>query len=263
MPRPTVGVGLAIETGLVLTAISGVLASVVYRSLEPTGGQGAGATYAQLFSPETTERLGISATGMIANTLFFATVAALIAILLGILAGYAIVRRPERSIGLGMILFVPLLLSPVVLAFALATFWRPLLGGESTIWFLVIVSQAILAIPFALQSLEIPLAGLGPNGREAAEALGSSPWNAFLDADLPRVRSGLVTAGLFVFALGLGEFTATYFLVTPQYTTVPVGLYRLQDVRQFGLADALAGVLLLLSLAVFLAIILGGRRVEL
>ncbi len=261
--RSPVALALALVAGVVLAAVGVVLGSVLYRALVPPGGGGAGAAYALLFSASTTARLGISGVGMVSNTLFFATVAAAIAVLLGIPAGYAIARRPRRAGPLGLFLFLPLLLSPVVLAFSLASFWRPLLGGESTIWFLVIVSQSILAIPFALQSLEIPLAGLGPELRDTAATLGASRWTAFLDADLPRVQDGLLTAGLFSFALGLGEFTATYFLVTPQFTTLPVALYRLADVRQFALADAAAGLLLLLSLAVFLLISVGGRRVEL
>jgi ABC-type Fe3+ transport system permease subunit len=125
------------------------------------------------------------------------------------------------------------------------------------------VSQAVLALPFALQSLGIPLAGLTPAAREAAESLGAPRFSAFLDADLPRVRDGLLTAALFAFALGLGEFTATYFLVTPRYATLPVALYGLVNARQLPVADAAAGLLLLLSLVVFLVISVGGRRVEL
>ncbi len=261
--RSPSSVVLAICGAAVLAGEAAVLGSVLYRALAPPGGGGAGSAYALLFSASTTARLGISAAGAAGNTLFFATVAAAIAVLLGIPAGYALGRHPRRAGPLGLFLFLPLLLSPVVLAFSLASFWRPVLGGESTIWFLVIVSQSILAIPFALQSLEIPLAGLGPELRDTAATLGASRWTAFLDADLPRVQDGLVTAGLFSFALGLGEFTATYFLVTPQFTTLPVALYRLADVRQFALADAVAGLLLLLSLAVFLLISVGGRRVEL
>jgi thiamine transport system permease protein len=261
--RSPIAVALAAETVGVLGAVGVVLGAVLYRTVTPVGGGGPGAAWGELFSSSTTARLGISAFGMVENTLFFATMAAAIAVVLGILAGYAIARRPRRAQGLGLLLFLPLLLSPVVLAFSLASFWRPLLGGESTIWFLVIVSQSILAIPFALQSIEIPLAGLPAQGREAARMLGATPWGAFLDADLPRVRDGLFTAGLFAFALGLGEFTATYFLVTPKFTTLPVALYHLANLRVFAVADAAAGLLLLLSLAVFLVLFVGGRRVEL
>jgi thiamine transport system permease protein len=256
-------VALALETILVLGAVLTLLSAVLYRTVVPYGGHGFGAAWATLFGPATADRIGIGIPAATGNTLLFAVGAAGITVLLAVPAAFAVLRRPGRSSGLGLLLFVPLLLSPVVLALSLATFWRPLLGGEGSVWALVIVSQAILALPFALQSLGIPLAGLSPAAREAAESLGAGRFAAFLDADLPRVRDGLLTAGLFAFALGLGEFTATYFLVTPRYTTLPVALYGLIGARQLPVADAAAGLLVLLSLAVFLAITLGGRRVEL
>jgi len=254
---------LAVETLLVFGAEAALVGAVLYRTVAPSGTFGTGAAWTELFSSSTTAHLGISAFAALGNTLFFAVVAALLALLLSIASGYAIVHRPDRAVALGLLLFVPLLLSPVVLAFALLTFWRPFLGTISNVWALVVVSQAILAMPFALQSLEIPLAGLSATARETARSLGASAFGAFLDADLPRVQDGLVTVGLFAFAFGLGEFTATNFLVPPALTTLPVALYALADVRLFPVADAAAGLLLLLSLAVFAVIVLGGRRVEL
>jgi thiamine transport system permease protein len=258
---PLVG-ALAAETAVVLGGILLLLGAVLLRTLAPV--RGGGSAWSTLFSARTTEVLGISAVGAIGNTLFFASIAAGIAVVLGIVTGFAIAGRPRRAGVLGFLLFVPLLVSPVVLAFALAQFWRPLLGGESTVWALIIVSQASLALPLALQSLEIPLAGLSRADRDVARTLGATGWIAFLDADLPRVRDGLLTAGLFAFALGLGEFTATYFLVTPAFTTLPVALYNLSNTRYVpGVADAATGLLLLLSLAVFGVLVYGGRRVEL
>ncbi|HTT73885.1 MAG TPA: ABC transporter permease subunit [Thermoplasmata archaeon] len=254
---------LAAETAAVLGGEAVLLAAVLWRTAAPVGGQAAGAAWQALFSPSTTAHLGTSALAAVGNTLFFATVAALIALLLGVVGGYAVTPRPDRAAGLGTLLFVPLLLSPIVLAFALASFYRPLASAAATVWILVVVCQAILALPFALQSLAIPLGGLSPSAREAARTLGAGGWSAFLDADLPRVRDGLVTVGLFAFAFGLGEFTATNFLVPPTLTTLPIALYVLTSARQFPVADAAAGLLLLLSLAVFAAIVVGGRRVEL
>ena len=254
---------LAAETTAVLGVEAALLAAVFYRTVAPTGSYGAGAAWTALFSSSTTDHLGVSAVGAIGNTLFFAVVAALLALLLSVVSGYAIVRRPDRAVTLGLLLFIPLLLSPVVLAFALSSFWEPFLGAGTNVWALVIVSQAILALPFALQSLEIPLAGLSSAARDTARTLGASSMGAFLDADLPRVQDGLVTVGMFAFAFGLGEFTATNFLVPPPLTTLPVALYALTEVRLFPVADAAAGLLMLLSLAVFAVIAVGGRRVEL
>jgi thiamine transport system permease protein len=262
--RRPLGIGLAAVTAGLLLAEATLLGGVLYRSVRPGSGGPWGGAWGTLFAPSTAARIGLPATAALSNTLLFAAGAATITLLLGIAAGHAVARRPHRAGLVALVLFVPLLLSPVVLAYALATFWRPVLGGESGVWALVIVSQTVLALPFALQSLQIPLAGLPPDAAEAARTLGASPWAAFLDVDLPRARDGLVTAGLFSLALGLGEFTATYFLVTPTFTTVPVALYNLSCCsRAVGLTDAFAGLLLILSLAAFVAITVGGRRVEL
>lgn len=264
IPRRNLGVAaLGVETAVVLGGVALVLAAVLYRSVAPYGNVGVGAAWGTLFAPSTAARLGIGITGAVLNTFVFAVAAAGLTVLLSVPAAFSAVRRSAGGTGLGLLLFAPLLVSPVVLAFSLATFWRPLLGGEGSVWALVIVSQAMLALPFALQTLTIPLAGLSPTLREAAETLGSRRFSAFLDADLPRVREGLLTAGLLAFALGLGEFTATYFLVTPRFTTLPVALYGLANTRQLPVAGAAAGLLLLISLGVFLLLSFGGRRVEL
>jgi len=128
----------------------------------------------------------------------------------------------------------------------------------ANVWLLIVLSQALLGLPFAVQSLEIPLAGLPRAGAEAAETLGASSWGAFVDAELPRVRRGVQTAVLFAFALGLGEFTATNFLVTPRFVTLPVAVYALTGERLYPAAGAAAALLLLLSLIVFALIVVSG-----
>jgi thiamine transport system permease protein len=262
-PRSPVAWLLAAPTAGVLVAESALLGTVLYRSVVPPGGGTPGASWLALFAPATTARLDISAVGVVENTLFFAGLATVFALVIGLASGFLVVRHRTWAPALGLLFFVPILLSPVVVAYSLAAFWRPLLGGSTNVWVLIVVSQSILGLPFALQSLEIPLTSLPRSAAEAAEALGASRWGAYVDAELPRVRGGIWTAALFALALGLGEFTATYFLVTPRFTTLSVAVYGLTNDRLFPVADAAAGLLLVVSLAVYLALAVGGRRAEL
>ena len=263
-PRPlreagAVGVALGVETVLVFGTIAAVLATVVYRSIVPLGGGALGRPWADLFSGRTQAALGISTGAIAFNTIGFATLAAAIALVLVLLAALALRAHGRSGSLVTGYLFLPLLISPVLLAFSLAEFWRPVFGGEGTVWILIAVAQATLALPFALQALEIPLVGLSRNAAEVARTLGASRWTAFWDADVPRIRSGLVSAGLFAFAIGLGEFTATYFLWVPSYTTLSVAVYRLEPLRFSDAAGGAAGLLLIVSLCVFLAIVALGR----
>ncbi|HEY6238713.1 MAG TPA: ABC transporter permease subunit, partial [Thermoplasmata archaeon] len=243
----------------VLAAVVALLVAILARAAlaaRPAGPPGSAWPY--LFGDGVTTSLGISTEGAMLNSLWFALAASGIAVLLGILAGYGRRRSADRA--LRVYLFVPLLVSPVVLAFSLATFWRPVLGGASQVWLLILLSQATLSLPFALQSLDVALASVPPRHRESVQSLGAAPFQAYLEAELPRVRPALVTAGLFAFALGLGEFTATYFLATPSFTTVPLELYHFASSRAPGVASALAGLLVVLALAAFLVIQRGGNR---
>jgi thiamine transport system permease protein len=252
---PLLAVAIAVLGGFVL-----LLGSVVVRGLTARApGGGAGSAWGVLFSASVTRQLGISTLGALGNSLFFAGAAATIAVVLGIVAGF---RRPSAGeTGLRAYLFLPLLISPVVLSFGLATFWRPLLGGNGSVWLLIVLGQATVGLPFALQGLDVALASVSSRFRESVETLGATPFVAYLEAELPLVRPALLAAGLFAFALGLGEFTATYFLATPSFTTLPVEMYRLEGLRLTGLADALAALLVLVSLVTFAALQRAGGRV--
>ncbi len=252
--------GTAAVFALVLAAEGVLVLAVLYRSFSPSGGAPSLAAWQALLSSATPHRIGIGVGSASANTLGFAALAASVGLVLAVTSAFVLARRPRLGPGLALLLFVPVLLSPVVLALALEQFWQNALGGPSNVWLLIVLSEALLGAPFALQSLEIPLAGLPVGGAESARALGASPWGAFVDAELPRIRRGIQTAILFAFALGLGEFTATYFLVTPQpqFRTLPVAIYALADLRFNGAASAAAALLLLLSVGVFAGIIASG-----
>jgi thiamine transport system permease protein len=238
-----------------------LLAAVLARAATAAAPGGVpGSAWTELFSPKLTTQLGVSTGQALGNSLLFAGAAAGMAVLLGVVTGAA-ARRGSRV--LRGYLFLPLLISPVVLALALATFWRPLLGGEAQVWILILLAQSALALPFALQGIDVALRGLTGRLSEAAQSLGAPPFAAYLEAEVPAIRPALAAAALFAFALGMGEFTATYFLATPTFTTLPVELYDLQGIRDPGGASALAGLLVIVSLAVFWALQRGGARVAL
>ncbi len=258
--RSPVAWGLAAEFAAVVATEAALVGAVLVRSVVPAGGGAWGRGWAQLLSPGLAARVGITAGGAVENTLFFAALAAGVALVLAIASSFVAVRRPRLAGPVALLLFVPVLLSPVVLAEGLSGLWRSALGGPADVWLLIVLSQALLALPFAAQSLEIPLAGLPRSSAEAAESLGASAWGAFTDVELPRLRRGLETAVLFAFALGLGEFTATYFLVTPQFVTLPVAVYTLTSDRLYAAAGAAAALLLLLSAVLFGLIVASGRE---
>jgi thiamine transport system permease protein len=255
---PLIGYGALFFAGVLL-----LLAAVLERSVVPASGGLSALGWNELFSSGVTGRLGFSTSTALTNTLAFASGASFLAFLVAVVTAYARQRGLARSGWLEYLLFLPLLVSPVLLAFGLATLWRPVIGGASSTWVLILLSQATIAVPFTVQTLRLGLARLSPAPWEAARTLGRSPFGAHLDTELPRIRAGLIGAALFAFAIGLGEFTATYFLFLPPFATLPVELDRLGALRLVPAQEALGALLMLVSLVVFAAIEWGGRRIDL
>jgi thiamine transport system permease protein len=259
--RPT-SVALATTLGALVAFVGALLVAVLLLSFRLVGGGWGFGNWLVLFGPRTTGAVGISTGQSLVNTLFFAGSAAAIVVTLVVLVLY-VSTRPRREVGLlEGISFLPVLLSPVILAFALRSFWGSTLGLPPFLWTLIIASQAALALPFVLQSVRTSLRGLPPNLRNAAQTLGASPWRAFWEVDIPLLRPALVAGTMFAFALGLGEFAATNFLYIPTYTTLVVETYLLETLRLAGPASALGALLVVVSGIALFTVARGGRRVR-
>ena len=103
---------------------------------------------------------------------------------------------------------------------------EPPLDLRTSLW-LVPIAQALVAIPFVVRTMTPVLRSIDPRLREAAATLGASPARVWREVDLPiAARAGLVAAG-FAFAISLGEFGATVFIVRPTKPTLPVEIFRL------------------------------------
>lgn len=250
---------LALATlGLVLLETL-LLASVILLSFGLSHGAPTTSYWAELFSSHVTAVLQVSTAQAAFNTVFFAVIATAI-VFATIL--FLQIFSPRASLRLEGLSFLPLLLSPVILAFGLTLAWGGTVGSPSTVWILIVVSQASLALPFALQGLSVAFRAHPPSLAEAASVLGATRFRIFSDVRLPLARTGVWTALLFTLAIGLGEFASTNFLYVHAFTTLVVEMYALQGVRLFGPGFAIGGLLVFMSLIVFLGLLVWRERRE-
>ena len=91
---------------------------------------------------------------------------------------------------------------------------------------IVPIAQALVAIPFVVRSLVPALRAVEARLGEAAAVLGASPWQVRREIDLPLLARPLAVAAGLAFAVALGEFGATVFVVRADWPTVPVAIFR-------------------------------------
>jgi molybdate transport system permease protein len=149
-----------------------------------------------------------------------ATLAALLALVLGLPLAWVLARSSFRGLALVRgIVVLPVVLPPVVAGVGLLTALgrRGIFGGTLALAGVTlpfstagaVVAAAFVAMPFLVLSLEAGFRSLDGRLEDAASAMGASRWYVLRRVSLPLARSSLVAGVLLAWARALGEFGAT------------------------------------------------------
>ena len=89
---------------------------------------------------------------------------------------------------------------------------------------------------------------------EAARSVGAGPLRSFFTITLPLAAPGIMASAIFVFLESLDEFTGTYFVGTPDVTTLPLLMFRASMEGNYQIASITALILLIPSVAFMLVV---------
>jgi thiamine transport system permease protein len=176
----------------------------------------------------------------VAATLRSVFIASTVALLTLVLAWIASQLHPA----LRFVTMLPLGISAVTLGLGyIVLFGR---WGVLTAWWLVILAHVVIALPLVMRQITLARQQLARHYAWAAATLGASPLRQWYSIEMPLLRRALVAAGLFGFAVSLGDFAASLLLTRPDAVTAPVYIARLlgkPGVQNFQLAQLLSLIL--------------------
>lgn len=201
--------------------------------------------------------LAVTPQEAIGNSLYFAAIATVVALAVGMTAATVVAAGWGRmSEWFDVVLMLPLGASAVTIGFGfLVALDQPV--DLRTSLYLVPLAHALVAVPFVVRATVPLLRSIRRDLREAAAVLGASPRQVFREVDLPIVaRAAAVGAG-FAAAVSLGEFGATALLARPATTTIPFLIFRFLSRpggATFSAAMALSVVLAILTALLILSI---------
>jgi thiamine transport system permease protein len=156
-----------------------------------------------------------------------------------------------------LVAMVPLGVSSATLGLGtLLAFGRPPFDLRST-GLLIPIAHALVAVPLVVAVVAPALRSTDGRTLAVASSLGARPTRAFLTAYGPVLRVVMLASAGLAGAVSLGEFGAASFLTRAGAPTVPVQIVRLLSrpgEQSFGVAAALAVVLVVVTLAVVLLI---------
>lgn len=169
--------------------------------------------------------------GLIKNTLLYASLAGLIDIVIGTAISYLVLRTKLLGVrGLDLLASVALAIPGVVLgigylrAFYGIRMWdgAPL----ASLWIVIVLALAIRRLPYALRACYAALQQISASLEEAAENLGATKATTVRRIVVPLMTGGLVAGFITSFATAAVELSATLMLVqTNENAPLAYGLY--------------------------------------
>jgi putative spermidine/putrescine transport system permease protein len=175
----------------------------------------------------------------------------LLALLIGVPAGYALARRdfPGKR-ALVLLFLLPLMVPPITYGIPLATvLYKFQLAG--TIYG-VILANLIPAAPFVILVMTPFIEQIDPNLESAARVFGADTGRMFWHILVPLLGPGILAASLLVLVRTIAMFELTFLTAGPDSQTLVVALYYAvfaAGVRAPQSVDAMAMIYMAVTLA--------------
>lgn len=190
------------------------------------------------------------------TTIIIATVASLIATVIGTLASVAMnsMKKVPRAVLMG-VTNIPMLNADIVTGISLMLLFVAInytLGFTS-----VLLAHITFNIPYVILSVMPKLQQTNRNTYEAALDLGASPMYAFYKVVLPDIFPGILSGFLLSFTMSLDDFVITHFTKGPGVDTLSTKIYS--EVRK-GINPEMYALSALLFISVLILLVLVNRR---
>lgn len=186
------------------------------------------------------------------NSLSIGLQVMVVAVLVGTMASFAIVRGRFRGRNLlEMVGIAPLVVPLVVLGIGMyAVFLDWGLVGTPVGF---IAAHSVLATPYVIITVASSLRVMDRDLERAAAVLGARPVRVFWRVTLPAITPGMLAGALFAFVTSFDEVVVALFISNPALRTLPVVMYN-NVTRDINPTIAAASTLILIVSTVLILI---------
>ncbi len=214
--------------------------------------------YRALFQNVTDSLFYISPYMAIKNSMLFSIVTLMMSGIIGVTAAYAI-NASHRHIGhiLDPVFMLPLSTSAVTLGFGIIlTMDSPVIDLRTSAM-LIPVAHTLIAFPFVIRAVLPAIRSIPDRLKNAGSVLGASRFKCWLYIELPIIAKAVTIGLIFSFTISLGEFGATVFTARPEFSTMPMAIFRFlgsPGQMNYGQAMAMSVILMCMTALGFVII---------
>ncbi len=211
----------------------------------------------QLFSGQYDRYLGTSSIRVIFNTLYFGIIVAALAIvfsLIILLSAYYSNKPKVHDKIITIMTILPMGTSAISLSLGILLTHGKTSIYNNIVWIYIVSAQLMAALPFASRAILSSWKRVPKDLLLVSETLGANTLMSFEKVVYPLIKSALLIAVIFSFAISIGEFGATYYLTRGEWITLSIAIYKMITSRSIILPYIYAMILILISLISFLLI---------
>jgi len=186
-------------------------------------------------------------------SLLLTTVVTPLALIIGTLAAYALVRYSFPGKGaIATLVMAPLVMPQIVLGIALLNYMSGLgLVGSLTG---LILGHLVVTLPFTVRLVSISVHNLDPALERAAQNLGATPLQTFWRVTLPLLRPGIVAGAIFAAIISFGELAVTLLIAGARTTTLPLRIFNYTEYNFDPTINAVSTIFVVLALVLIIAL---------
>ncbi|MGF1749563.1 MULTISPECIES: spermidine/putrescine ABC transporter permease PotC [Vibrio] len=145
------------------------------------------------------------------------------------------------------LLFIVMMSPDIVMAISLLAIF--LVMGVQLGFFTLLVAHITFCLPFVVVTVYSRLKGFDVKMLEAAKDLGASEWTILKQIILPLAKPAVAGGWLLSFTLSLDDVIVSSFVTGPTYEILPLKIYSMVKVGISPEVNALATIMLIVSLA--------------
>lgn len=181
------------------------------------------------------------------TSLLLGVVSGIFSTIFGALAAYSLRRYWRRGAGtMGTLFAAPLIIPHVIIGVGVLLLFGAI--GASKSFTLLVCGHVALTLPYVFTTMAARFARMPKEYEEAARSLGASQLRSVLHIVLPISLPAVAVSAVFAFAMSFDEVTATMFWKPANTETIQTQILAMQQFSLTPVVNALATVLILLTL---------------
>lgn len=193
------------------------------------------------------------------NSLILAVLSCALAVFIGTAGALGMYRKKSRANeAVAYLSMIPIMIPEIILGMVFLSVFS-LMGLPFGMVTLVIAHTAF-CVPYIYSMVKARLVGMDKSMEEAALDLGASPVRVFFDVTLPLIMPAILSGVMLAFAMSFDDVVISIFVTGPTVNTLPVKIYTKLKTGVTPEINALATLMLLVTILLVTGAALVGRK---